>query len=85
MDNSAAIDGISIFSSIRFSSMIEVSLSINSLSILFNDSFMIDCLDVAFEEISDAIFFLASIRFDIRLFSRDALKGLVIYESAPTL
>ena len=69
--------GTSIFSSIKFSSMIFVILSMNSLSILFNDSLMIDCLRWVLEDIKEAIFFLPSNRLATLLLSKDALKGLV--------
>ena len=49
----------------------------NSLSILFNDSLMIDCLRWVLEDIKEAIFFLPSNRLATLLLSKDALKGLV--------
>lgn len=69
--------GTSIFSSIKFSSMILVILSMNSLSILFNDSLMIDCLRWVLEDIKEAIFLLPSNKLATLLLSKDALKGLV--------
>ena len=44
---------------------------------------MIDCLRWVLEDIKEAIFFLPSNRLATLLLSKDALKGLVTWKSAP--
>ena len=84
----SAINATSIFSILRFSSMMAVTLSKNSWSSLFkffrSFSMFFCSLSVSgMEVITPAVLRLFSRMLLMRLFSKRALNGLVINESAP--